>query len=168
MENKRKCPACRKLINAGAKFCNFCGQPQTAAAPVLELTAKKFLSVRELETLKNELPAQEQSTLLSLCTHPNKYLARLALAIFLQQTAPAEAARLLQEYISDPDFLANLLEVQAGDAALFAALWPPVSASPWLVHKYLAWAKNKNYPLEPDAARYLAAAQDEYLQRAYR
>ena len=159
----RKCPACQQLINPEAKFCNFCGQKQTVPpANHIDLTDKKFFSQQELETL--DLSTQNPETLSVLFNHSNKYLVRRALEIFLG--LPDKKTTILRKYFQNADFLAILLDMQLDSEELFSGLWTTVSTSPWLVHKYLVWAKNKKYKLNTAAAEYLEAAADEYLQRA--
>ncbi|MDR2432052.1 MAG: zinc ribbon domain-containing protein [Candidatus Margulisbacteria bacterium] len=165
MGNQRKCPSCQKLINSGAKFCNFCGQRQTAVPPAVDLSDRKFISALELAAIRDELAGQDSSVLTGLFTHSNKYLVRTALELFLEKTGQTAAPN-LKKYFSDADFTAVLLDLQVDSAELFAELWPPASENPWLARKYLLWAARRKYRLSAAAAQYLANAADAYLQKA--
>jgi endogenous inhibitor of DNA gyrase (YacG/DUF329 family) len=162
---ERKCPSCQKLIDSSAKFCNFCGQKQTAVLPAAGLSARKFVSAAELAALSDELDGQDSAKLAGLFTHSNKYIARLALELFLKKTDKNAAAQTLQKYFSSADFVANLLDLQIDSAELFAKLWPPASANPWLARKYLLWALRRKYRLGAEAAEYMEKAADHYLQK---
>ncbi|MDR2428524.1 MAG: zinc ribbon domain-containing protein [Candidatus Margulisbacteria bacterium] len=163
---QRKCPSCQKLINREAKFCNFCGQkqaPLNAAPP--DLTDKNFLSAAELETLKNNLAEQPAPTIAKFLEHANKYLRQAALEIFWQKSSAAEKKQLLQARSSDTEFAVGLLDLQPDWAELFAGFWTRASEDPWLVRKYLAWAKRRGYALPLDAAQYLESTADRHLRR---
>ena len=165
-QTKRKCPSCQKRIDAGARFCNFCGQRQTPpAAKTADLTQKKFLTAAELEILKNEIAEQTPQEIAALLEHTNKYLRRAALEIFWQKAGEAERRRAVAQHLHNSEFTASLLDWQPDWAELFAELWLRASESPWLVRKYLAWAKQRNYPLPPETTRYLEATADLYLKQ---
>ena len=163
---QRKCPSCKKLINLEAKFCNFCGQKQTPlnAAPP-DLTDKKFLSAAELEILKNTLAEQPALEIAKFLEHANKYLRQAALEIFWQKSSAAEKKQLLQTRLGSAEFAVDLLDLQPDWAELFAGFWTRASADPWLVHKYLVWAKRRGYTLPLAAAQYLESTVDQHLRK---
>ncbi|MDR2428786.1 MAG: zinc ribbon domain-containing protein [Candidatus Margulisbacteria bacterium] len=163
---QRKCPACKKLINLEAKFCNFCGQKQAPLnAPPPDLTDKKFLSAAELEILKNNIAEQSAPTIAKFLEHANKYLRQAALEIFWQKSSAAEKKQLLQERLGSAEFAVGLLDLQPDWAELFASFWTRASEDPWLVRKYLAWGQKRGYALPPDAAQYLESTADRHLRK---
>jgi hypothetical protein len=162
---QRKCPSCKKLLAAEAKFCNFCGQkqpPPNSAPP--DLTGKKFLSAAELEACKNNIAEQSAAEIAQYLEHANKYLRQAALEIFWQKSSEAEKKQLLQERLDNVEFTAGLLDLQPDWAELFAELWSRASADPWLVYKYLVWGQKRGYALPLDAAKYLASTADRHLR----
>ena len=163
---QRKCPSCQKLINLEAKFCNFCGQkqaPPNSAPP--DLTDKKFLSAAELESSKNNIAEQPALEIAKFLTHANKYLRQAALEIFWQKSSVAEKKQLLQERLGSAEFAVGLLDLQPDWTELFTSFWTRASEDPWLVRKYLAWAKKRGYALPPDAAQYLESTADQHLRK---
>ena len=164
MDAKRKCSSCQKLINAGANFCNFCGQRQAPlTAKSTDWTQKKFLTAAELETLKNELLDKTPQEITALLEHTNKYLRRVALEIFWQKAGEIERRQAVAQHLANGNFAASLLDLQPDWADLFTELWLRASENPWLVHKYLSWAKKRNYALPPETVRYLESTTDLYL-----
>lgn len=163
---KRKCPSCQKLINAGAKFCNFCGTRQTPpAVKTADLTQKKFLTADELEILKNEITEKTPQEIAALLAHANKYLRLAALEIFWQKAGEAERRQIVTQYADNSEFVAGLLDLQPDWADLFTELWLRASENPWLVRKYLAWAGKRNFTLPPETVRYLESTRDLYLKK---
>jgi hypothetical protein len=162
---QRKCPACKKLLNAEAKYCNFCGQKQSPlnSAPP-DLTDKKFLSAAELEIFKNNIAEQSAAEIARYLEHANKYLRQAALEIFWQKSSETEKKQLLQERLGNAEFTIGLLDLQPDWAELFAEFWVRASADPWLVYKYLIWGRKRGYALPLDAAKYLESTADRHLR----
>ena len=163
---QRKCPACKKLINHEAKFCNFCGQKQIPAKPVSNnLTDKRFFSPAELETLKNNLAEQTLEEVCNFLAHANKYLRQAALEVFWNRSSETEKKQLLKKRLGEMEFAVGLLDLQPDGAELFAELWARASEDPWLVCKYLAWARRREFTLPLEAAKYLESTADDYLRQ---
>ncbi|MDR1453942.1 MAG: zinc ribbon domain-containing protein [Candidatus Margulisbacteria bacterium] len=163
---QRKCPACKKLLNLEAKFCNFCGQKQTPLGSVPpDPVDKKFLSAAELEISKNNLAEQPALEIVRFLEHANKYLRQAALEIFWQKSSAAEKKQLLQERLDSTEFAVSLLDLQPDWAELFAGLWTRASADPWLVYKYLRWGQKRGYTLPPDTVKYLESTADQHLRQ---
>ncbi|GBR75609.1 hypothetical protein NO2_0266 [Candidatus Termititenax persephonae] len=122
------------------------------------------MTAAELATLRNEIAEKKPSEIAAFFAHANKYLRRAALEIFWQKAGETERQQIVARHLDDGDFVACLLDLQPDWGDLFAELWLRASENPWLAHKYLAWAKKRNYPLPAEAVRYLESTTDLYLK----